>query len=192
MNNYFEFVILEEYKQDRAHLMFDCIQMGKWELVAKILDEGIDIETIDGGYTPLQTAAIAGYLSTVKGLILRGANINAVNYANETPLILAIRNCKFTAAKFLLNQKEIDLNVKVTFDKKYEGFTALMITVDLPKINTGAGSKNEIIRMLLAKGANPNIKNDQGEDFYDMADAETRKFIDSIFPSMGKIKQFDL
>ena len=190
MNSYFEFVILEEYKQNRKHLLFDAIQMFKWDVVSKILDEGIDIETIDGVYTPLQTAAAIGSLAVTRGLISRGANINAVNYMNETPLILAILNKNFSTAQFLLKQNKINLDIQIMHNNLLEGFTALMVAVY--KIDDGLGSKNKLIRMLLEKGANPNIKNGFGEDFYDMADTETKKFIDTIFPSIGKIKQFDL
>jgi ankyrin repeat protein len=98
-----------------------------------------------------------GDLQTVKNLVAKGANINAMNdnklkikgldsvKVMGTPLIAASIDGHLDVVEFLLSKKaKIDVLAK-------EGLTALMVAAQ-------QGHK-KIVHLLLAKGANPNIKN---------------------------------
>ena len=106
-------------------------------------------------FTPLQFAVQAGQLDAVRALIASGANV-----ADETPqgmntLLLAIANCHFELAAFLL-ENGADLNAVKT------GFTALHQLVRVRTLNiglfphpipTGRLSSLDLAKALLAHGA---------------------------------------
>jgi len=54
-------------------------------------EKGINVNSRSGGWTPLHVAAGAGNVDTVTALLEAGANINAKNNGNRTPLDYAIQ-----------------------------------------------------------------------------------------------------
>lgn len=57
----------------------------------KDLDYPIDVRN-DQGLTPLSEASQYGQLEVVRLLLAEGASVETVNLANETPLLVAIKN----------------------------------------------------------------------------------------------------
>ena len=114
-----------------------------------------------GGLTPLLLAAREGCLDCVRRLLDGGANPDLVDPKGVTPLFLAIDNFHFDIAKVLI---EAGAN-----PNKWDwwGRTPLYSAVDLNPLPPGGRADRpsvdettslEIIELLLAAGANPNVQ----------------------------------
>jgi len=115
-----------------------------------------------GGLSPLQYAARDGRLETVKILLAAGADINAVEANNITPLVTAISNNHPDVAIYLVEQgadvKKVD----------WYGRTALFTAVETRNMDVDNGPPFEnsidrppflpLIQLLLDKGADPNAR----------------------------------
>ena len=120
-------------------------------LISDLISLGadLDIEFLDGGFTPLYFCAVNNYPEIAKMLIDAGANVDWRGDRGRTALhVCAIRNNK-EIAKMLIDAGA-DLNVQ---DK--EGYTALHLCAFI-------SFKGEIARMLIDAGADVNIQ--QGYD----------------------------
>ncbi|MEI7491625.1 MAG: ankyrin repeat domain-containing protein [Bacteroidota bacterium] len=120
-----------------------------------LLDEGANVEGTDqdGHYTPLMETMM---LEMVELLVQRGANVNAVNKFNYTPLLQAVLNFQKPDLKEKSNVKIITL----LLDKGAKpdtpdgnGTTPLMWAVQ----------KITPTKILIERGANVNIQNKNGE-----------------------------
>ncbi|NTV18133.1 MAG: hypothetical protein HGA83_01730 [Bacteroidales bacterium] len=138
----------------RASLHWAVIS-NQLEMAKYLLDEGANIEGDDelGGYTPLMETSM---LEMVQLLVKRGANVNAKNKMNYTPLHKAVFN--FMGAD--PNEKNCEKILSLLLEKGANidaqdgnGITPLM----------GAVQKMTPLKILVAKGANINIQNKNGE-----------------------------
>jgi ankyrin repeat protein len=133
---------------------------GKRPAVVKLLIErGAAVNaTSAGGFTPLLFAAREGDVESARTLVSAGADVNVTTPEGETPLIIAagsrigvstadyhfvVSPSGHEAIALHLVDKGADLNRANSF-----GLTALHFAVDTRKI--------ELVRTLLARGANPN------------------------------------
>jgi ankyrin repeat protein len=117
---------------------------------------GALMERAEGGMTPLQYAAREGNIEVAKVLIAAGADVNAPEpQYNFTPLLIAIYNGKYDFSSLLI---ENGANVN-------DG--SLYMAVELRNMDTYSNRPNppetdrmqtatDIIKLLLARGANPN------------------------------------
>jgi ankyrin repeat protein len=128
----------------------DQVVMAKY-----LLDEGAKIEGTDGlaGYTPLMETSL---LEMVELLVSRGANVNAKNKFNYTPLHKAV----FSFIEDKRKEKDCEKILNLLLEKGANpdnqdgnGNTPLMTSVQ----------KITAAKMLVAKGANVNIQNFNGE-----------------------------
>jgi len=114
-----------------------------------------------GALTPLLFAAREGCLECARALVEGGAGIDLADPKNVTPLFLAVDNFHFDLAKYLI---ERGANVN-----KWDwwGRTPLYSAVDLntlphggrpDRMSTDATTSLDIVRLLLEKGANPNVQ----------------------------------
>jgi ankyrin repeat protein len=115
------------------------------------------MERAEGGMTPLQYAAREGNVEVGKVLIAAGADVNAPEpQHNFTPLLIAIYNGKYDFASLLI---ENGANVN-------DG--SLYMAVELRNMDTYSNRPNppemdrtltatDIIKILLARGADPNL-----------------------------------
>jgi ankyrin repeat protein len=114
-----------------------------------------------GGFTPLLYAAREGCIDCARALLAGGADPNLGDPENVSPLILALENLHFDFAKFMIEAgADVD-----QFD--FRGRTPVYVAVDFATLPTSAHgdipsadatSAHDVLRMLLAAGANPNVQ----------------------------------
>lgn len=113
-----------------------------------------------GAMTALLYAARDGRLECVKMLVAAKAPLNEPDANGITPLIMALTNNQLEAAKFLL-EKGAEVN-----SADWWGRTPLWSAVEIRDRDLGRNGEHnidraaafEIIRMLLERGANPNVR----------------------------------
>ncbi|HSW76650.1 MAG TPA: ankyrin repeat domain-containing protein [Candidatus Saccharimonadales bacterium] len=145
-------------------LLCDVINMSKNPvLVALLLENGLnpnfhDMTMNSPMFTPLHLAALYGQLEIVKLLLKHGANKDAVNLHNDTPLHSVIvgvyPHCNistFDRIKIVRLLLELGANKEITNE---HGLTPLGKAVNCNNV--------EIVKILLAAQANPNITDDNG------------------------------
>jgi len=127
----------------------------------RVTAEGRPKDMNHGGFTPLLFAAREGYVDAARALLKSGADINLPDPDGTTPLVMALTNGQWDMAKALI---ESGANVN---DWDFWGQSPLYMAVDmnilpagfrveLPRMDEATGL--DIIRLLLAKGANPDVQ----------------------------------
>ena len=133
-------------------LLFLAAEAGATEYVEALVDAGSDInqkDTFRGFVTPLHLAAAGGHSETVSSLISRGANIDATNQHGWTALHYA---CRHEDVVNLLASAGADVN---GIDGM--GWTPLF------HASVRYGGCPEVVRLLLAHGADANVRTNSGE-----------------------------
>ena len=122
---------------------------------------GRDGQTIN--QTPLFAAVINGDELLVKRLLERGADPNIADSTKAYPLSEAIvhSDANLNIVHLLLDHKA-DVNAR-----EKAGNTSLIYAAANRKLDPG--TRREIVRLLLEKGANKNAKSDDGMTAYDWA-----------------------
>ena len=142
-------------------------KVNQWE--RKIIQEPRPKDMNKGGFTPLHYAAREGCAACVQNLLAAGANPDSEDPDRETPLLLALENLHFDTAAVLVTfqgpQGGADLDKWDLFGRSPVYMAADVST--LPTKGNGAVavlpspdklSAIDVGRMLLEKGANPNIQ----------------------------------
>eukprot|EP01103_Thecamoeba_quadrilineata_P017212 TRINITY_DN6007_c0_g1_i1.p1 TRINITY_DN6007_c0_g1~~TRINITY_DN6007_c0_g1_i1.p1 ORF type:complete len:367 (-),score=82.63 TRINITY_DN6007_c0_g1_i1:213-1289(-) len=148
-------------------VLHECIEWDNVELLKYFLEKNVDIN-VKGkkGNTPLHEAAKVNRKDMVEALLAKGANVNARNKHDLTPLHLLIESSDSHKIKDTLialvhagsNVNEVD-DVGNTFLHR-------ICSGDLELVDTVK------IRSLLEVGADPQIKNSQGETPEDLLELE--------------------
>jgi ankyrin repeat protein len=120
------------------------------------------LPTADGGMSPLLFAVRDGNVEMTRLLLELGADINQASGNNTSPLLIALLNGQVALATELL-QRGADPNRE---DAYHRG--ALFAAIDLRNFNhdkypflyDDARDPLPLIRLLLEKGANPNVRTD--------------------------------
>lgn len=126
--------------------------------VIGLLARGADVNARGkySGWTPLMLAARKGDIELLNFLLSNGADVNAKSdVQNRTPLMEAVRNRKIQAVKELLAANP-DLDAV-----DWEGYTVLMFAA--------VSGQRDIVDVLLAHGADVNVKNKVGSSALKMA-----------------------
>lgn len=139
----------------------DAALEGKLRVVEICVESGMDIDEADpNGFTALAMAAYNGHDEILELLIKNKATIDARDRQGNTPLIHAASGPYPTTVKLLLAAgAEID-----AVDAGINGgehFTALMMAAAMGNI--------EVVKVLLAAGANKEMLDDDGESAIDFA-----------------------
>jgi ankyrin repeat protein len=116
-----------------------------------------------GSWTPLMYAARQGAIDAVRTLADRGADLDLTDPDGATALVIAIINANYEVAQLLI-EKGADPNVADT----EANMAALYAAVDMHRLAIGHGRPNphptgeldavDIVRSLLAHGADPNAR----------------------------------
>jgi ankyrin repeat protein len=142
-------------------------KVNQWE--RKIIQEPRPKDMNKGGFTPLHYAAREGCAACVQNLLAAGADPDSEDPDRETPLLLALENMHFDTASVLVTfkgpQGGADLDKWDLFGRSPVYMAADVST--LPTKGNGAVAvlpspdnltAVDIGRMMLEKGANPNIQ----------------------------------
>jgi ankyrin repeat protein len=137
-------------------------KVNQWE--RKIIQEPRPKDMNKGGFTPLHYAAREGCAACVQYLMAAGADTESEDPDRETPLLLALENMHFDTAAVLV-QGGADLDKWDLFGRSPVYMAADVST--LPMKGNGAMAvlpsqdklgAVDVARMMLEKGANPNIQ----------------------------------
>jgi uncharacterized protein len=137
-------------------------KVNQWE--RKIIQEPRPKDMNKGGFTPLHYAAREGCSACVQNLLTAGADPDSEDPDRETPLLLALENMHFDTAAVLV-KGGADLDKWDLFGRSPVYMAADVST--LPTKGNGAVavlpspdklSAVDVGRMMLEKGANPNIQ----------------------------------
>jgi ankyrin repeat protein len=135
-------VLLAQTPETPSDALYSAIRDNNLAKIQALLDGGADVNAGDprGGSTPLMHAASAGSVESMRLLIDRKANVNAVNSAGATALMMAVTD--IDKVRLLLGAGA-DVNVATK-----RGRTALLLAALSDR-------SAPIVRMLMANGANP-------------------------------------
>jgi ankyrin repeat protein len=156
----------------KTQLHFTC-QASNIELVKELLLLGVDINKQDfDGRTALH---LAKNPVIVKMLLEAGANPGLQNRpSGYTPLLDTF--IWHNKPKFDLLVTVSDLNIKTFY-----GYTALMLASRLDDLNT--------IEILINAGADLYIRNNEGEDFYDLLITPSKEIIAAKYPEFLLLRE---
>ncbi len=142
-------------------------KVNQWE--RKIIQEPRPKDMNKGGFTPLAYAAREGCIACVQNLLAAGADPDSEDPDRETPLLLAIENMHFDTAAVLITgvngKGAADLDKWDLFGRSPVYMAADVSTLPM-KGNGGVAvipspdrlTALDIGRMMLDRGANPNIQ----------------------------------
>jgi ankyrin repeat protein len=134
-----------ETRKGQTALMWATSE-GHSEAVAALIEHGADVKAVSqGGYTPLIFAAIKDDARSVKSLLAAGADANT-KLPDDSSVLIAAVAFRSTGAAIALLDGGADLKVA---DRR--GNTSLHTAAQLGDL--------ELVRKLLAKGADPNARN---------------------------------
>jgi len=155
--------------------IFDAASVGRTERVAELLDRDpslLNAYSSDGFY-PLGLAAFFAHPDTVRLLLSRGADVAQVarNPMKVQPLHAAAAGRSFEAVQLL-----VDAGAPVN-GKQEKGWAPLHEAVRQGNV--------ELVRYLLAHGADPKLQNDEGTSAIGLAAKEERHDILKLLKGQG-------
>jgi ankyrin repeat protein len=172
-----------------ATALFFAAERGHTLIAQRLIERGADVELVGrGGVSPVAAAAYAGNDVIVEALLAHGADERASDETGKPPIVYAAAGARLDIVKRLL-ARNIDINARypndltllmwasgpdekapeaqaikvVSYlldagahidDRDARGRTALMIAAE--------GSHAEIANLLLARGADPSLKDKAG------------------------------
>ena len=104
---------------------FKAIEEGNVKDIARHLDDGVDINTVDEhGWTALMCASCSGHLSVVRLLVKKNCNVDTVNKKGQTALDIALEAKQSKIVKCLQGEAPQNINppcqkINVTSDGFY-------------------------------------------------------------------------
>lgn len=125
------------------------------ETIEKIINQGANLKSLPNAIGlctfPLHNAAKVGNIEIIKTLLDHGADINAVNLQQKSPLVLAIEQNHFEVVKFLLDRgATLKCHIQ-TYDFKNQ--TWIKIDFEFPLYEALLHANKAMVDFLLAKGA---------------------------------------
>ena len=178
-----------------ATALFFAVEADRTEVAHRLIERGADVSLAGrGGVTPVSAAAYRGNDGLVETLLARGADDRAVDETGKPPIVYAAAAARFDVVTRLLARK-VDINarhpndltllmwacgpddaapeaqaIKIVQqlldagahidDRDARGRTALMIAAE--------GGRSGIANVLLARGADPSLKDKAGKRAVDL------------------------
>ena len=140
--------------------IFDADRQGNLEAINTYVEEGGNIEvTTNEGYTPFILAAYYGNNQVLDTLVKNGADPCAVDDKGSNAFMGVAFRGHIETAKWLLKNTSCDVN-----HQNYAGQTALMMS--------SLFGHEEMIKMLLEHGADPQIEDFQGNTAASLAQGQ--------------------
>lgn len=168
-----------------------AIMGGHGAAVRKLLDGGSDPNRKRGrnGNTPLTWAVAMGQAAIAKVLMERGADVNAPGEGGVAPLAWAVGQGAAKSAALLL-QAGAEPNTEIASRERHGHFA------DCPKGTTvlmlaARGGKLPVVEALLAAGADPHRRNEQGESAADFAVRAGKKAVAARLAELGAASAAD-
>jgi ankyrin repeat protein len=148
-----------ENTEVRDSLLIRCVQGNKIEIVKLLLDHGADIEE-PNKFSPWRSTALAraageGLVEMVQLLIQRGANVNHCAEGSTPPVYGAASSQHLEVVRVLLDAGA-DPNQPASSSSNTKDWTALHTSYD----------SDEICKLLLERGANPDLVSSGGTPLY--------------------------
>ena len=178
-----------------ATALYFAAERGRVEVARRLIDRGADVNlTGRSGISPVAASAYAGSDAIVEMLLAHGADEHAADETGKPPIVYAAARAKLDIVRRLL-ARNIDVNARyandltllmwavgpdekvpeadalkvVTYlldvgahidDRDARGRTALMIAAE--------GGRAEIANLLLARGADPSLRDNAGKRAADL------------------------
>ena len=150
--------------QDSRTALLIATAKGHADLVRLLLEAGAEVDKPgEFGLTPLMLAANNGDEDILRLLISHGASVTRRDKEGLPPLMWAVMACSRPAVEILL-QAQADAN-----PRDEDGATALMYAVEVCDKPEKEDELNNIIMSLVARGADLEAKDDNGETVLDHA-----------------------
>jgi ankyrin repeat protein len=144
---------------------------GKLEKTQQLVSAGVSVNVRDADKrTPLMWAAFNGHTPVASFLLGQGAEVDAKDNNGRTALMYAASG-PFQEIVELLLKNGAEINTQGTL----EGFTALM--------TAAAEGQLEVVRLLLIYGANPDIKDHDGDTAENFAKEKGHAAVVSLLKS---------
>ncbi|MEO1614388.1 MAG: ankyrin repeat domain-containing protein [Planctomycetota bacterium] len=135
----------------------DAALKGKLRVVERCLKSGMDVNEIGAeGFSALAMAAYGGHNDIVKVLLRAGAKVDARDREKMTPLFHAASGPAPNVVATLL-----DAGAEINAVGGAENYTPLMMA--------SAENQLEVVKLLLARGADQTMVDDDGENALDFA-----------------------
>ena len=140
--------------------IFTAAREGDSAAILNYVKQGKDINITNAkSYTPFILSAYNGQSQALETLLNSGANACAVDTKGSNAFMGVAFKGHSYIAKWLLDNTDCDVN-----HQNYAGQTALMMA--------SLFGREEIIKLLLEHGANPDIKDNQGNTSLKLAEAQ--------------------
>ena len=161
--------LLDNHYQSPLHIM---ARAGNLELVKKMVVKGADLDQKDvKGNTPVCLAAMKGHHKICEELIMNQANLNIPNDESKAPLYYICQEGHVEFAETLLrNGANMNSNgcLNVALEFYYTNVAELLLRLGVnvnkasndgitPLMCAAKTSSSEAVSLLLSKGADPNI-----------------------------------
>lgn len=143
-------------------LLLEALQNGNHEAIKQLIEEGINVNLIRDGVTPLMIASSKGHTEIAETILQAGANINEKSDDGWTALHKAASDQEETAIVDLLMQSGIDVEAK---DKS--GKTALNLAEEK--------GHREIVRVIKKHQSQLSIDAQEWEDFLNSSEGKPFK-----------------
>jgi ankyrin repeat protein len=155
-------------------------RQGNLDAVKALAENGADLNQASGdGSTAMVVAVQNGHYNVARYLVEKGADVNKANEKGWTPLYLAVKhrnletgtlpvpnqNQSFDFIKLLLARDDIDVNARLKFNTEIRNgqrATWLNEVGATAFLRAALCGDIEVMRMLLAKGADPKIATKDG------------------------------
>jgi len=156
--------------------LHEAVKDGDPEKVQVQLAAGANIrDTLAGGIAPIHITAITGVMSVSEMLMRYGATVNDTYEHNLTPIFLAVHLNNLAMVGYLISRGG-DVNHQDAM-----GRTPLHWGAAAPHEKLGGGNRVKMVQFLLENGADPTIKDQNGQTAEDLARAAEYDDVVTIF-----------